>query len=121
MELNLKGHIVGDAQKVTLHSAVDIEGHHGDDGRFYLVDAARGKKKKKMMKKQVEEARRSKKERRSKLFITSFLSFYVLTDSSLTASFHFDSLSSRVTSEYDCWSVSEQPFGRLGHSTCGAK
>lgn len=42
--LNLAPHTVGNAnagQSVVLHSAADIEGHIGSDGRFYLLDFSR--------------------------------------------------------------------------------
>ena len=41
-KLNLEPHLCGkgDGAKV-LHSAADIEGHLGTDGRFYLIDFSR--------------------------------------------------------------------------------
>jgi hypothetical protein len=37
--LNLKYHET--CTGVWLHSAIDVEGHHGTDGRYYLLDLAR--------------------------------------------------------------------------------
>ena len=37
-ELNLAGHVV---KGVRLYSACDVEGHKGEDDRYYLVDFAR--------------------------------------------------------------------------------
>jgi hypothetical protein len=41
--LNLKGHICGlqDGPQVFLHGPADLEGHLGNDGRYYLLDFAR--------------------------------------------------------------------------------
>jgi hypothetical protein len=38
-KLHLAGHYVRDKE---LHSAGDVEGHEGKDGRYYLLDLARG-------------------------------------------------------------------------------
>ncbi len=39
----MQEHIVGLSPKETLHTRmpIDIEGHHGTDGRYYVLDAAR--------------------------------------------------------------------------------
>ena len=42
--LNLKGHICTNrdaTQEVFLHGPADLEGHLGNDGRYYLLDFAR--------------------------------------------------------------------------------
>lgn len=41
--LNIKPHICGfdEDQKKLLHSAIDVEGHLGTDGKLYLLDFAR--------------------------------------------------------------------------------
>ena len=40
--MNLASHLCGTGfAKKILHSAADIEGHRGRDGRFYLIDFSR--------------------------------------------------------------------------------
>ena len=40
-KLNLKAHAVGAAGAVVLHTPIDLEGHCGTDGRYYLLDFSR--------------------------------------------------------------------------------
>lgn len=39
--LNLKAHYAGEVESQKIYTPVDIEGHKGTDGRYYLLDFAR--------------------------------------------------------------------------------